>query len=39
MIFFENQKIVKDLNRIKYNNIFFNLNVDEIEEDLEIIPE
>jgi hypothetical protein len=30
---------VKGLKRIKYNNIFLNLNVDEIEDALELIPE
>ena len=39
MIFFENQEIVKNLKSIKYNNIFLNLNVDEIEDNLKINPE
>jgi hypothetical protein len=30
---------VKDLKRIKYNNIFLSLNVDEIEDSLELNPE
>ncbi len=39
MIYFQNQEIIKDLKRIKYNNIFLSLNVDEIEESLELISE
>ncbi len=39
MIFFENQEIVKNLKSIKYYNIFLNLNVDEIEDNLEMYPE
>ena len=38
MIFYENKEIVKNIKSVKYNNIFLNLNVDEIEEDSEIIP-
>jgi hypothetical protein len=30
---------VKDLKRIKNSNIFLDLNVDEIEDALELIPE
>jgi hypothetical protein len=30
---------VKKLKGIKYNNIFINLNVDEIEDELDIISE
>jgi hypothetical protein len=30
---------VKKLKEIKYNNIFLNLDVDEIEDELNIIPE
>ncbi len=39
MIYFQTQEIVKGLKGIKYNNIFLNLNVDDIEDILEIIPE
>ena len=39
MIFYENKEIVKNIKSVKYNNIFLNLNVDEIEDNLEIIPE
>ncbi len=39
MIYFENQEIVKNLKSIKYNNIFLNLNVDEIEDALELDPD
>ncbi len=39
MIYFQNQDIVKGLKSIKYNNIFLILNVDEIEDALELIPE
>ncbi len=39
MIYFQNQEIVKKLKEIKYNNIFLNLDVDEIEDELNIIPE
>ncbi len=33
MIFFKNQDIVKSNNRLKYNNIFLDINVDEYEND------
>ncbi len=39
MIYFQNQEIVKGFKEIKYNNIFLNIDVDEIVDDLEIIPE
>jgi hypothetical protein len=39
MIYFENREIVKNLKSIKYNNIFLNLNVDEIEDALELDPD
>ena len=39
MIFFENKEIVMNIKSVKYNNMFLNLNVDEIEDNLEIIPE
>jgi hypothetical protein len=30
---------VKNVNGLKYNNKFLDINVDEIEDNLEIIPE
>ena len=39
MIFYENKEIVKNVKSVKYNNIFLNLNVDEIEDNLEMYPE
>ncbi len=39
MIYFQNQEFVNCLKRIKYNNIFINLEVDEIEDDLELVSE
>ncbi len=39
MIYFQNRDIVKKKREIKYNNIFLDIDVDEIEDDLEIIPD
>ncbi len=38
MIYFQNQEIVNGLKGMKYNNIFYNLNVEMIENALEINP-
>ena len=38
MIFYQNKDIVKKIKEEKYNNLYLNLDVEDIENDTDVIP-
>ncbi len=38
MIYFQNQEIVRNIGKIKYNNIFLDINVEENENNIIVNP-